>query len=99
MSLVEVKDLEVNFKVEGGTLEAVRAVSFQIEKGETVALVGESGSEQVGYRPRSCSCCLSQGAWHPSGSIRLDGRELIGADEPTLRKYAATRSASSSRSR
>ena len=44
MSLVEVKDLSVNFKVEGGTLEAVRAVSFQIEKGETVALVGESGS-------------------------------------------------------
>ena len=99
MSLVEVNDLSVNFKVEGGTLEAVRAVSFQIEKGETVALVGESGSGKSVTALSIPQLLPYPKAWHPSGSIRLDGRELIGADEPTLRRYAATRSASSSRSR
>jgi ABC-type dipeptide/oligopeptide/nickel transport system ATPase component len=44
MSLLEVDDLSVNFKVESGALEAVRHVSFKIDQGETLALVGESGS-------------------------------------------------------
>ena len=86
MSLVEVNDLSVNFKVEGGTLEAVRAVSFQIEKGETVALVGESGSGKSVTALSILQLLPYPKAWHPSGSIRLDGRELIGADEPTLRE-------------
>ena len=34
----------VTFKVDGGTIEAVRDVSFQLRKGQTIALVGESGS-------------------------------------------------------
>ena len=44
MSLVEVNDLSVNFKVEGGVLEAVRQVSFHIDQGETLALVGSSAT-------------------------------------------------------
>ena len=89
MSLVEVNDLSVNFKVEGGTLEAVRAVSFQIEKGETVALVGESGSGKSVTALSILQLLPYPKAWHPSGSIRLDGRELIGAEEPTLREVRA----------
>ncbi|HEX2478529.1 MAG TPA: ABC transporter ATP-binding protein [Geminicoccaceae bacterium] len=91
MSLLEVKDLSVNFKVEGGTLEAVRAVSFQIEKGETVALVGESGSGKSVTALSILQLLPYPKAWHPSGSIRLDGRELIGADEPTLREVRGDR--------
>jgi microcin C transport system ATP-binding protein len=91
MSLVEVKDLSVNFKVEGGTLEAVRAVSFEIEKGETVALVGESGSGKSVTALSILQLLPYPKAWHPSGSIRLDGRELIGADEPTLREVRGDR--------
>jgi microcin C transport system ATP-binding protein len=91
MSLVEVKDLSVNFKVEGGTLEAVRAVSFQIEKGETVALVGESGSGKSVTALSILQLLPYPKAWHPSGSIRLDGRELIGADEPILREVRGDR--------
>jgi oligopeptide transport system ATP-binding protein len=42
--LLEVKNLEVNFKTFGGEVKAVRNVSFHVDKGEIVAIVGESGS-------------------------------------------------------
>ena len=42
--LVDARNIGVTFKVEGGTVEAVRDVSFQLHKGETIAIVGESGS-------------------------------------------------------
>ena len=41
--LLEVKDLEVSFKTYAGIVKAVRGVSFYVNKGETLALVGESG--------------------------------------------------------
>ena len=42
--ILDARNIGVSFKVEGGQLEAVRDVSFQLHKGETIALVGESGS-------------------------------------------------------
>ena len=42
--ILDARNIGVTFKVEGGQLEAVRDVSFQLHKGETIALVGESGS-------------------------------------------------------
>ena len=44
MSLLEVQNLGVSFRMEESDIEAVRGISLCIEKGETVALVGESGS-------------------------------------------------------
>ncbi|MGE0736285.1 MAG: dipeptide ABC transporter ATP-binding protein [Alphaproteobacteria bacterium] len=43
-NLLEVRDLRVSFKVHGGTIDAVKGISFSIPPGGTVALVGESGS-------------------------------------------------------
>ena len=42
-NIVEVKDLKINIKIDEGTLTAVRGVDFEIKKGETLGLVGESG--------------------------------------------------------
>ena len=42
--ILDARNIGVSFKVEGGQLQAVRDVSFQLHKGETIALVGESGS-------------------------------------------------------
>ncbi len=43
-ALIDVRDLAVSFKVDGGIVDAVKRVSFQLYRGETVAIVGESGS-------------------------------------------------------
>ena len=60
--LLEVRDLNVNIKVEEDTLNAVRGVNFVLRKGETLGLVGESGcgksvtsKEIVGINPGNCS--------------------------------------------
>ncbi len=91
MSLLNVENLSVNFRVEGGTLEAVREVSFAIDQGETLALVGESGSGKSVTALSILQLLPYPKASHPGGSITLDGKELIGADEATLREVRGDR--------
>src|SRR5918996_1688147 len=91
MSLLDVNKLSVNFRVEGGELEAVRGVSFHIDRGETVALVGESGSGKSVTALSILQLLPYPKAWHPGGRIRLGGRDLLGADERTLREVRGGR--------
>ena len=44
MALLEVKNLDVRFAVRGGDLKAIRGISFSLDKGERLGLVGESGA-------------------------------------------------------
>ena len=78
MSLLEVKDLSVNFNSEGRTVEAVRHVSFSIDRGETLALVGESGSGKSVSALSVLQLLPYPNAVHPNGSIRFEGEELVG---------------------
>jgi len=91
MSLVDVKDLSVTFRVEGGDVAAVRNISFTVEPGETLAIVGESGSGKSVSALSIMQLLPYPKASHPSGSIKLEGRELIGADEASLSKIRGDR--------
>ena len=78
--LLEVRDLAVSF----GATEAVRGVSFDIRRGETVALVGESGSGKSVTALSILQLLPYPTASHPKGSIRFQGKELVGASQRDL---------------
>jgi microcin C transport system ATP-binding protein len=91
VSLLSVRDLSVSFTVEGGEVQAVRHVSFDIERGESAALVGESGSGKSVTALSIMQLLPYPKAHHPSGSIRLGDQELLGAPETTLRQVRGNR--------
>jgi microcin C transport system ATP-binding protein len=64
---------------------AVDRVSFEIEKGETVALVGESGSGKSVTALSVLKLLPYPAASHPSGMIHFKGRELLGLPEHEIR--------------
>ncbi|MGE5547748.1 MAG: ATP-binding cassette domain-containing protein, partial [Solirubrobacterales bacterium] len=89
--LLEVSDLAVSFGRGPGEVRAVRGVSFELGRGETLALVGESGSGKSVTALSVLQLLPYPRAWHPSGSIRLAGEELLGAAEPALRAVRGNR--------
>ncbi|MPZ30125.1 MAG: dipeptide ABC transporter ATP-binding protein [Rhodospirillales bacterium] len=78
-ALLEVKNLSVNFGTGDDAVRAVRNVSFEIRRGETLAVVGESGSGKSVTALSILQLLPYPMANHPNGSIRFQGRELVGA--------------------
>ena len=89
--LLEVDNLSVTFGINEREVKAVRGISFDIGKGETVALVGESGSGKSVTALSAIQLLPYPMAHHPSGSIRFNGEELVAADEDTLRRIRGNR--------
>ncbi len=85
-TLLSVKDLSVAFGHGGRESLAVDRVSFDIGKGETVALVGESGSGKSATALSVMKLLPYPAARHPSGSIRFGGRELLTMSENEIRQ-------------
>jgi oligopeptide/dipeptide ABC transporter ATP-binding protein len=84
-ALLEVEDLRVAFAAGGREVRAVDGVSYRVEEGRTLAIIGESGSgKTVGCR--AIMGLLPAGA-AISGSARLRGSELIGLSDAQLRKH------------
>ena len=84
--LLSVRDLSVAFAQGGRETLAVDHVSFDIGKGETVALVGESGSGKSVSALSILKLLPYPPASHPSGSIHFRGQDLLALDEKALRK-------------
>src|SRR5262245_42812343 len=89
--LLAVRDLSVSFDTPGGEVRAARHVSLDIAAGETVGLVGESGSGKSVTALSILQLLPYPVARHPSGSIRFQGQELLGAPEPALRQVRGNR--------
>jgi peptide/nickel transport system ATP-binding protein len=84
--LLEIENLDVRFQTAQGVVRAVEGLSYRVYPGEVVAIVGESGSG------KSVSALAVMGllppgtARIPNGSVRFDGRELLGLSEEGMRQ-------------
>jgi microcin C transport system ATP-binding protein len=83
--LLSVRDLSVAFHQGGNTSLAVDRVSFDIRRGEVVALVGESGSGKSVTANSILKLLPYPAASHPSGEIHFNGKNLLKADDAALR--------------
>jgi microcin C transport system ATP-binding protein len=84
--LLSVRDLSVAFHQGGETSRAVDHISFDIAKGEVVALVGESGSGKSVSANSILRLLPYPSASHPSGEILFKGKDLLKASERELRE-------------
>jgi microcin C transport system ATP-binding protein len=82
--LLSVRNLGIAFRQGGQVTTAVTGASFDIDKGETVALVGESGSGKS-VTALSVMKLLPPSAFHPAGEILFKGKELLKASDRELR--------------
>jgi peptide/nickel transport system ATP-binding protein len=90
MALLEVKDLQTNFRTDDGVVKAVSGVSFDLDRGRTLGVVGESGSgKSVTFL--SVMGLVEKRNAIVSGSVVFDGKELLGASTAELRKIRGSR--------
>lgn len=82
-SLLSVENLQVQFQTKKGINTAVDGVSFSVEKGRILGIVGESGCGKS-VTSMSILQLLGSNARISGGSIRLDGRELVGLSEKEM---------------
>ncbi|MEP3046959.1 MAG: ABC transporter ATP-binding protein [Roseibium sp.] len=85
-ALLSVQDLSVAFTQGGKETLAVDRVSFEIEKGETVAIVGESGSGKSVSALSILKLLPYPAASHPSGKILMNGEDMLTASDNAMRK-------------
>ncbi|MBV1703554.1 MAG: ABC transporter ATP-binding protein [Hyphomicrobiales bacterium] len=91
--LIEARNLTVSFKVDGATVEAVRDATFQLGRGETVAIVGESGSGKS-VTARAVMGLLGRNARVGTASrVLFEGRDLLPLGAEARRRLRGSRMA------
>ena len=89
-TILNVQDLRISFKAYGGMVQAVRGVSFDLKRGETVAIVGESGSGKS-VSIKAIMGILAPNAVIESGRIEYDGMDLTKVSEEDFHKIRGNR--------
>jgi microcin C transport system ATP-binding protein len=84
--LLSVRDLSVAFGHGEREVLAVDRVSFEIRRGETLALVGESGSGKSATALSVMRLLPYPTAWHPSGAVLFKGQDLLQLRERDMRR-------------
>lgn len=87
--ILSVKNLQISFKTFAGEVQAIRGVSFDLHKGETLAIVGESGSGKT-VTTRSIMGLLSKNAIIKSGEVIFNGENLLQYKERQMRDIRGT---------
>lgn len=89
--LLEVSNLEVNFKTYGGEVQAVRDVSFYVEKGEIMAIVGESGSGKSVTVQTIMDLIPTPPGKIKGGKILFQGKDLLKLSKKEMRKLKGSK--------
>ncbi|RBP07880.1 ABC transporter ATP-binding protein [Rossellomorea aquimaris] len=84
--VLSVQDLHVQFSTYGGEVKAVRGVSFDLHKGETLAIVGESGCGKSVTSQSIMRLIPSPPGKLTNGRILFKGKDLLNVTEPQMRK-------------
>ncbi|MFK8139266.1 MAG: ATP-binding cassette domain-containing protein, partial [Bdellovibrionales bacterium] len=84
--VLKVNDLNVEFDTYGGIVQAVRGVDFEVERGKTLGIVGESGCGKSVTMQSIMGLIPMPPGRITSGSAKLDGTELIGVSIEEARK-------------
>jgi oligopeptide/dipeptide ABC transporter ATP-binding protein len=93
MSLLEVNNLQTEFRTGAERVRAVRGVSFRVERGETVGIVGESGSGKSVTALSIMGLIPTPPGRITGGSVRLNGEELIGKPAREMQRIRGSRMA------
>lgn len=88
--ILQVKDLAISFKTQYGILQAIRGVSFDLIKGETLAIVGESGSGKS-VTSRAIMGILAGNSIYEGGEILYNGRDLLQVEEEEMHEIRGTK--------
>ena len=85
-TILEVKDLRINFKTYAGLVHAVRGVNFDLKEGETLAIVGESGSGKSVTSNALMKLIPQPPGIYESGQILFNGRDLVPLSDKEMSK-------------
>lgn len=84
-TILKVEDFTVSYRTRKGDVEAVNRVSFELKKGETLAIVGESGCGKSSLA-RGLIRLFPRNIKRVEGKILLDGRDILALDDETFRR-------------
>ncbi|CUX41260.1 ABC transporter ATP-binding protein [Agrobacterium deltaense] len=76
-AIIDARNIAVTFKVEHGTVEAVKDISFQLYRGETIAIVGESGSGKSVTARTIMGLLTKRATVAKSATVRFNGDDIL----------------------